>query len=160
MRKPIPPHDFAKEAALLRAQWKPFYGEHDMCWLEERWARHCLGVGQSRGIAAVARGCARGGIEPQAARAALAHLAEAQRWQHALGAYATGGGEGLACMGAVYEFQMARAWLLAFLAKREGDAQDATQAATLLDDVERDPNGMGKDWARIIREIRQLLAAG
>jgi hypothetical protein len=160
MRRPIPPQDFAKEAAEIRSRFQPFHGEHAMRALEERWARHCLGVGSQRDIEAVVRGSARGGVKPEVAREAIVHLAEAQRWQHALGTYATSGAEGAVCMGGVYSYQMARAWLLAALAKREADPRLADEVAGLLDQVESDSNGMGKRHAQAIREIRQWLRAG
>lgn len=148
--------DFEAEARSLEQElvtgvrWQAVHG---LCALEEEWARHLLGVGGGS-IEKVVRARVHAALAADIADRAAQHLAAAERWQWEIGGGATGAGEGLASMGSVYRLKMAQAWLAGALARITGDSAYARNAALLVAEVERDPNGLGAVHAAAIEELR------
>jgi hypothetical protein len=94
---------------------------------------------------------------------AAAALERAEELQAIIGSWATGSGEGLASMAALYRLRGERADLLERLAARAADAARAPglleRALALWTGVAADPNGLGDDTpaARRTRALRRKL---
>lgn len=163
----MPSNDFAAEVDALESELETnrFHAVSALRVVEEEWARDLLGLRPTRrpgggwafdpGLVADVRRLVERGIAVDKAREAARHLEAAEKWQWEIGTWSTGAGEGLASMFEVRSLELARAWLLAALAREDPALSKDTRA--LADQVARDPNRIASQYAKHVDALMRFL---